>query len=306
MKVLSFLLTLILAAVAQARQWTSIDGRKLEAEFVSSSDNKVILKRDADGEVFTLPVDKLSEADREWIEDNKDKPAPTEPPAKMEGPAAELLTGSWVLREEKGLPYTIFGAADLDANKKYPLVISLHGKSNNDVNGKQKQYLKHFEQDARYQKNPAILVAPLCYQPHGGTGGGWSAKPGEQTIDLIEKLVKDLPVDENRIYLLGYSMGGGGTIHLVTSEPKLFAAAIVIAGWASGDASKVFKKVPCWAFHGGKDDVVDPSSIQELAEDLKRVDSFKYTEFPDDGHSVWGKSLNSEATHEWLFSQTKK
>jgi len=308
MKKFHSLLCLVFVGTALARQWTSSDGRKLEAEFVSSSEEKVTLKRDSDGKTFTLSLDKLSEADLEWIKENQDKPTPTTPTAKLEGSAATLLTGEWVLQEEKGLPYTIYGGADLDPNQKYPLIIALHGKSDSNENGKQKQYLKHFEQDDRYQKNPAILLAPLCYQPHGATGSGWDDKPGEQTIDLIKKLIKDeeLPIDEKRIYLFGYSMGGGGTVHLVSEEPKLFAAAIVLAGWASGDASRVFKKVPCWAFHGAKDDVVKPGSIQDLAKSLKRVESFKYTEFPEDGHSIWGKAMNDDATHKWLFEQSQK
>ena len=42
-------------------------------------------------------------------------------------------------------------------------------------------------------------------------------------VKVIETLVENLPVDEDRIYITGYSMGGYGTFSLVAQEPKLFS-----------------------------------------------------------------------------------
>jgi hypothetical protein len=50
-----------------ARTWTSGDGTTLEAEFVSSTEKDVTIQRDSDRRRFTLPLEKLSEADREWV-----------------------------------------------------------------------------------------------------------------------------------------------------------------------------------------------------------------------------------------------
>ncbi len=60
-------LAMFAAIPVQARTWTSSDGRSLEAEFVAKSGNTVTLKRANDGKSFTLPLDKLSDADQEWI-----------------------------------------------------------------------------------------------------------------------------------------------------------------------------------------------------------------------------------------------
>jgi hypothetical protein len=53
-------------ATAGLRKWTSNDGRSAEAEFVSAADGKVTLRR-AGGAVFTMPLERLSEADRTFI-----------------------------------------------------------------------------------------------------------------------------------------------------------------------------------------------------------------------------------------------
>ncbi len=306
MKVLpiAFLPALFILTSLQAREWKALDGRTLEAEFVSATADSVTIKRTSDNREFTIALDKLSEADREWVAGQRDKPAE---PTPITGPYADKITGDWELADYRALPYVIYGGADLDGSKKYPLIIGLHGKSINNENGKQKGMVQRFAQPARYQEHPAILLAPLCYQPFGATGGGWGDKPGELVIDLVKDLLKKLPIiDEKRVYLFGTSMGGGGTAELISRETKLFAAGIVICGWVDSGAARAFKKVPVWAFHGDADDVVSPDSIRKLADTLKRSKIFKYTEFPGEGHNITGKVFADEAVFDWLYAQKKK
>jgi len=294
------------SATGNAREWVALDGRKLQAEFVSVTADSVTVKRDSDGKSFTIALEKLSEADQNWVKENEAKAkAASEGPMPVTGPYAGQITGNWELAEYRKLPYTIYGK-DLDGSKKYPLIIGLHGKSENNENGKQKGIVNRFAQKARYADHPAILVAPLCYQPFGGTGGGWGDKPGKEAVGLIKDLIKNLPiVDPDRVYLLGTSMGGGGTASIISSETKLFAAGIVICGWVDSGAAKAFKKVPVWAFHGDADTVVDPGSIQKLADKLKRSKIFKYTEFPGAGHNISGQVFDNKEVYDWLYAQKR-
>ena len=291
----------ILSAVAIPREWTSSSGQKLQAAFVSTANGEVTLKRDSDGKTFTLPLDRLSQTDQDWIKEQSNKPA-----KPIEGPYAKFLTGDWELSKLGDLPYAIYGAKELDGSKKYPLLLALHGKSQNNENGKQvHRWMKSFTEPERYQKNPCIIAAPLCYQPYGGTGGGWSDKPGEEAIDLVKELSKNLPVDEDRIYIFGYSMGGFGTCHLIDSEPRLFAAGIAGAGCTSPSTAGSFKKVPLWLFHAVDDPTVDVKYSRDLAEALKRNKDCKYTEYPDGKHGIAGRIFESDETHTWLFSHKR-
>ena len=298
----------LLLAPAHARTWTATDGRTLEAEFVSATDTKVTLRRDSDGKEFTLPLSRLSKEDQTFIKEKAAAEPETEESnaeiRPIEGEYAKLVTGNWELAEHKKLPYAFYGGQDLDGAKKYPLVISLHGKSSNNENGKQIGFAKKFASADNYAERPCLILAPLCYQPHGATGGGWDDAPGEEALDLIEKLVKKLPiVDEDRIYVIGYSMGGFGTWHFLKSESRLFAAGIPIAGYSSG-VSKL-RSMPIWAFHGAKDAVVRVDGARRCAEELKRSKVFKYTEYPDEGHGIPGKVVNDEEVHKWLFKQKR-
>ncbi len=231
-------------------------------------------------------------------------PAALGEPAPIEGEYAHLITGEWELAEHKKLPYAFYGGKDLDGSKKYPLIISLHGKSDNNENGKQIGFAKKFAAEANYAQRPCLILAPLCYQPFGGTGGGWDDAPGTEALDLVEKLVKKLPaVDPDRVYVIGYSMGGFGTWHFLKSEPRLFAAGIPIAGYSSGVGK--LRSMPIWSFHGAKDEVVKVEGARACADELKRSKVFKYTEFPDDGHGIPGKVVGDEEVHKWLFEQKR-
>lgn len=57
----------LVGTALQAREWVSTDGRKLEAEFVSISGNRVTLKRASDGRNITVVLTLLSPADQAWI-----------------------------------------------------------------------------------------------------------------------------------------------------------------------------------------------------------------------------------------------
>jgi predicted peptidase len=308
-------LTLLGAPVViHGREWTSSDGRKLEADFVSAVGGTVTLKRTTDGVTFTLPLFKLSAQDQEWIKTASTTgtkpgvaPTPAAPkssaPAKaIEGPYASLITGDWALSEHDGLPFALYAAKELDASKKYPLLLTLHGKSQNNDNGKQVGgWMKSFAKPENYAERPCIIVAPLCYQPFGGTGGGWSDKPGPQAIALVKKLIKSLPIDEKRIYIMGHSMGGFGTTHLMGLEPRLFTAGIPVAGCTSDAVRR-----PVWIFHAADDDVVDVRCSRDLAKALERSKVCKYTEYPTGGHGITAKVFETAEVHTWLFSQVEK
>ncbi len=301
----TLLFSLLLTALASAREWTSSDGRKLEADLVSAANGQVTLKRAADGRVFTLALDQLSAEDQAFIQSSPATPAvPAKP---IEGPLASLITGDWALADFEGLPYALYASKDLSAAASHPLVIALHGRSQNNENGKQiGGWMRSFTQPERYAKNPCIIVAPLGYQPYGGTGSAWNDKPGAQALKLITHLLKNLPIDKNRVYCAGFSMGGFGTCHFIHSDPRLFAAGVAVAGCTGPDTAPSFKKTPIWLFHAVDDATVEVKYSRDLAAALSRNKDCKYTEYPSGGHGIAGTVFETADVHDWLFAQGGK
>jgi hypothetical protein len=73
-KILALLINIACVSLMHAapRVWTSLDGRKLNAEFISASDSAVQVRRD-DGMTLTIPFASLSADDIIWVK-NQPKP----------------------------------------------------------------------------------------------------------------------------------------------------------------------------------------------------------------------------------------
>ena len=148
-------------------------------------------------------------------------------------------------------------------------------------------------------------------------------------IGLIESLVQQYPIDRNRIYVLGHSMGGMGSWEAIWERPDLFAAAVPSSGVISlwKDLERV-KSVPIWAFHGSKDRAVPVEGTRALFSRLQKLKGkMKYTELTGEGHNSgriafsysgddpsrgWGTRSSSpdcdptKGLWDWLFAQSQE
>jgi predicted peptidase len=289
---------------AESRTWKTADGGKtIEAEFVSTKDGKVTIRRNTDRKTFTIALATLSADDQKWVAEQQATEEEAAVKSDKAGPFAKLLTGEWERSEGHGISYRIFGAKKLRGADEtgHPLVIYLHGRGGDVMTPDQPWDARSFSDEDNQRKNPCIVIAPQCPKEQG-----WDGKNADALVGIIGDLVKNLSVDKDRIYLTGYSMGGWGTFHLLGREPKLFAAAVPIAGGGNPNDAEKFKKVPVWVFHGAKDDVVKPENSQRMVDALKEArGEVKYTEYPDGDHGISGRVYADKAMHEWLFAQRK-
>ena len=179
------------------------------------------------------------------------------------------------------LPYRILKPAAFDAAKKYPLVILLHGAGERgDDNKAQLKWGGSLFSDAKTQKNyPAFVLVPQCPNGKKWVEIDWSSPAPVAPADagstqkvllaVIEAMQKEFPIDADRLYLTGLSMGGFGTWDLIARYPEKWAAAAPICGGGDKTKAAAAKGVPTWVFHGSADEVVKPIRSQELVEVLK-------------------------------------
>jgi predicted esterase len=315
---------LALAAPLNARLWTLTDQRTFEADYVSATTTHVSVKV-KDGRVVPVELARLSQADRDFIAQQlpanpAPAPAPTTPPATLKpatpapslatgkasalkGPYAEHITGDWKLFEGKGgLQCMLYGAPTLDASKKWPLVIYLHGKGNRVLSREHLGFAAACAKPANYTERPCFIFAPQC-PDENGLGGATCAN----MLKTVKDLMRQLPVDPDRVYLIGYSMGGFGTFAMLNDEPRLFAAGIPVAGGADVAIARNLRRIPLWIFHGEKDEVVSPDGSRAIAKALEKMKApTKYTEFPGAGHGIGGQIFDDPEVHKWLFAQKRK
>jgi predicted peptidase len=188
--------------------------------------------------------------------------------------------------------------------KNLPLVIFLHGAGERgDDNQAQ---LKHgsslFASDKTRNDYPALVAFPQCPK-----GQWWSGDNLKNALALTHDLTSRYPVDPDRVYITGISMGGFGSWAAISAEPETFAAAAPICGGGNPKKADEIKDIPIWAFHGADDTVVKPDKSREMVEAVKQAGgSPKYTEYPKVKHNSWDQVFKDPDYLSWLFSQKKK
>lgn len=206
--------------------------------------------------------------------------------------------------------------SDYDPISKYPLVIFLHGSGErgDDNEAQLKWGVLNFASDQNMKMHPSIVIAPQC--PKNMSWGNFSyedmslqpspTEPMKLLMELINQSILKLPVDINRIYITGLSMGGYGTFDAISRYPNLFAAAVPVCG--GGDVSKAssISHIPIWIFHGALDGAVNPVLSQDMVAALTKEGAHPgFTQYPEVGHFSWIAAYSDTMMMEWLFRQRK-
>jgi predicted peptidase len=108
----------------------------------------------------------------------------------------------------------------------------------------------------------AIILAP------DALGGDWTDADNEKAaVWLTKSAMKTYAIDDRKVVITGYSMGGEGTWFIGSRHQDLFTGAIpVSAPVAGGD---VEWKIPVYVIHSKDDDVVSYSAAKKHADAVK-------------------------------------
>jgi len=220
------------------------------------------------------------------------------------------------------LLYRIMYPSKYDVNKKYPVILFLHGSGERGSDNESQ--LLHggslFADSVNRIKFPAFVIFPQCpkndfwariKQEHSPFYYQ-SDVPVGKSLGLVAKLVDSFArtpqVEKTKIYIGGLSMGGMGTFELLWRKPNFFAAAVPICGGGDDAKASVYgKNFPVWVFHGAADDVVPASHSRAMVKTLKAAGANAiYTEYPGIKHDSWNNAFAEPGLLKWLFDQEKK
>ena len=221
------------------------------------------------------------------------------------------------------LNYQIMYPHDFVDNRKYPLMIFLHGGGERgDDNSMQLIHGSKLFKDSLI-KYPAIVIFPQCpkddywanlYRPDkGGSSRVFEFHISEEpnpsmslVIELIESMLSKEFIDNDRLYIAGLSMGAMGVWELLWRIPEKVTAAVPICGGGPTEMAYKMTNVPIWAFHGVKDDVVHPRYSRNMVTAVqKKGGKARITLFPDANHNSWDPAFNDPMFLRWLFSKSK-
>ncbi len=193
------------------------------------------------------------------------------------------------------LAYRILTPANFDSTKKYPIIITLHGRSGFNAPGTKAYNINNlravngqFADEAIRLKYPAYIIALQGKTLPTGKNEDW----GKMHFEGIKKIIADLGMnaDLNRIYVMGQSFGGQGTYNFITYGPSYFAAAISAS--AEGNRISTTNKdklvnFNLWTMHGKTDTEILYKSDSLFFQYMKLKNAkMKFTTFTNTGHSM--------------------
>ena len=170
--------------------------------------------------------------------------------------------------DDSDQPYALYLPKGYDPARKYPLVVSLHGASSNHrlnlrrVFGRGNQPTETDAEATRYFP-PLRPVEFIVASPYARGTMGYQGIPEKDVWDVLADVKRRFNIDEDRVYLTGLSMGGGGTLWLGLTHPDVWAAIAPVCAAAPRGAEELAGNalnVPVHLFHGDQDPAVKVES----------------------------------------------
>ena len=192
------------------------------------------------------------------------------------------------------------GGADRGDAKKWPTIIYLHGAGDRGWDVAELAFSPIVKYAKGRKDFPFIVIAPRC------PAADWWPNLVPELEDFLDEIIAKYPIDTERIYLTGLSMGGYGSWRLAAEHPERFAAAVPICGGGDPQYVERIKDLPIWDFHGGKDPTVPIEQSYEMIEALRKVHGrVRFTVYAQAGHNCWDQAYNTDELYSWMLGQSR-
>ena len=210
------------------------------------------------------------------------------------------------------MPYRLFIPENYNKEKKYPLVLWLHG-----AGGAGSDNLRQIQEDQilgthvwtspeNQERFGAFVVAPQSMGTWTASGRTPLSQEMLMVLGIVDSLQSEFSIDPARLYVAGQSAGAFGVWNLIGNRPQLFAAAIAVCGGGNPSLATRFAEMPIWVFHGDRDGTVPVDESRRMVEALRKSGGKpRYAEYRSVGHDVWKLAFADPDLPEWLFSQHK-
>lgn len=184
------------------------------------------------------------------------------------------------------------------SQEQTPVIIFLHGAS---LCG------RNLDRVRRYGPLDAIVkgreIEALTIVPQN-PGGAWNPK---KIMDVLDWVKRNYACDTTRVYVLGMSLGGYGTMDVCATYPDRIAAGMAFCGGSSLKDVSGLGKLPFWIIHGTADRAVSIKQSKVVVEKLKESGNdtrLLYDWWQGANHGAPARLFYLRKTYEWLFSHS--
>jgi predicted peptidase len=179
--------------------------------------------------------------------------------------------------------------------RPFPLIVALHG-----LGGTENAFFEGYNAvlPPLAERHGYLVAAPLGYRVDGSYGWGLGNPPAdpntrrvqqlseEDVMQVLARVKRTYRVDEQRVYLMGHSMGGIGTWKIAAKYPDVWAAIAPLSGSGIPDTLGRIRSVPEIIVHGDADPTVNVAGSRNMVAKLKELGAeFSYIEVPGGLHS---------------------
>jgi predicted esterase len=193
------------------------------------------------------------------------------------------------------MPYRMYVPKAYTGAKAFPLIIALHG-----LGATEDSFFDSYDKalPPLAEQHGYIVAAPIGYRVDGFYGWGLGVARGDaaatrtrelseqDVMQVLQRVRRLYKIDENRIYLMGHSMGGIGTWAIAPKYPDIWAAIAPLSGIGTPDTAERIRHIPEIIVHGDADPTVDVASSRAMVAKLKQIGAeYKYIEVPGGLHS---------------------
>ncbi len=226
------------------------------------------------------------------------------------GPQAATFRSSV---DDSSQRYALYVPPNLDRARKYPLVIGLHGEEMSPeiclmrIFGQTNRFGDGSMAPLRFFRARDVDVIVVCPLARGTMGYEGIAE--QDVYDVLADVERRLPVDEDRVYLTGMSMGGGGALRLALLRPDLWAAVALVSPAPPAGLEKFTANalnLPIKLFQGELDPVAPAASSRLWQRRFLDLGiAAEYIEYPTGRHNAWDYAYRDGAVFDW-FTQFRR
>lgn len=239
---------------------------------------------------------------------------------RVETQPAKLIGVKTTVNANIGGYYAATPALYDSTDKKYPLLVFLHGVSElgNGTTDLPQVLYNGVPRLLNQKKFPPTFTVSNARFSFIVISPQFKAWPKSSDVNaLLNHIIEKYRIDTTRMYVSGLSMGGGVTWDCGVDITERLAAIVPICGaaWTEDQycAKMAAANLPIWAFHNEDDPTVGAGSTIGTIEKVnsrKPTPLARMTLWPKGGHDSWTKATNPEYReegknmYEWMLQYT--
>jgi len=234
--------------------------------------------------------------------------------ARASAPAADSV-GRFefrtVLAQGDSHRFAIWVPPDFDSTRAWPAFVFLHGSGECGTDG---------ERPTRVGLGPELTAHPrrwpcvVVFPQKPVEDEQWEAYDA-LVLAALREAQREFHIDARRVALGGMSQGGHGTWTLGARHAERWTCLVPICGY--GETAVIAPRVarlPIWAFHGLRDDVVNPDETRAMVEAVRaerarlRLEpgDVRLTFYPDANHGSWDSAMAEPDLAAWILSRAHR